>query len=105
MFDNKTIEELADKLSKVLPPGFDTLQKDVQKSFRAILTETFKKLDLVTRQEFDVQSEVLLRTREKVEALEKTISALEQSLSVSAGKDKIKKESSGHKNPAHKKED
>lgn len=80
MFDNKTIEELAEKLSKVLPTGFGALQEDIKKNFRAILTETFKKLDLVTREEFEVQTEVLLRTREKLETIEKTIATLEKNL-------------------------
>lgn len=92
MFDKKTIEELAEKLSNALPAGLGAMQKDLQKSFRAVLTETFKQLDLVTREEFDVQAEVLLRTREKLEALEKVVSALEKDISLPHTKEKAKKQ-------------
>ena len=50
---------------------------DVQKNMKAMLTSTFAQLDLVTREEFDVQTEVLQRTREKLGALEARIAALE----------------------------
>jgi BMFP domain-containing protein YqiC len=88
MFDNKILEDLAEKMSKMLPPGLSDLQKEMQKSFHTMLVETLKRLDLVTREEFDIQAEVLLRTREKIDSLEKTIAKLEQ---------KIKKEHTGHK--------
>ena len=77
MFDNKTLEELAEKFNKMLPPGLADAQKDMQKSMHAVLLETLKKMNLVTREEFDIQAEVLLRTREKIDALEKTIATLE----------------------------
>lgn len=78
MFDNKILDDLSEKLSKMLPPGMADFQKDMQKSFHAVLVETLKRLDLVTREEFDIQAEVLLRTREKIDALEKTVAALEK---------------------------
>jgi BMFP domain-containing protein YqiC len=80
MFDNKVLEDLAEKLSKMVPPGLAEVQKEMQKSFHTVLVETLKRMDVVTREEFDIQTEVLLRTREKIEALEKTISKLEKKI-------------------------
>lgn len=70
------IEELSSKLREMLaksPAG------DLEKNIHALLQSTFTKLALVSREEFDVQTEVLRRTREKLEALEKKISELEHS--------------------------
>ena len=70
------IEELSTKLRETLaksPAG------DLEKNIHALLQSTFTKLALVSREEFDVQTEVLRRTREKLEALEKKISELEHS--------------------------
>ena len=70
------IEELSSKLKEMLaksPAG------DLEKNIHALLQSTFTKLALVSREEFDVQTEVLRRTREKLEALEKKISELEHS--------------------------
>jgi BMFP domain-containing protein YqiC len=77
MIDRKKIEEVVDSISKALPPGLLQMQEDVEKNIRAALTATFSKLDLVTREEFDVQTQVLHRTREKLEALEKRVADLE----------------------------
>ena len=54
------------------------MREDAEKNIRAAMSSTFNKLDLVTREEFEVQSQVLLRTREKLEALEKRVEELEQ---------------------------
>ena len=77
MFDPRQLDEFADKLIKLLPKGVVEMQQDVEKNIRALLQSTFSKLDLVTREEFDVQSEVLARTRQKLEALEQKIKQLE----------------------------
>jgi len=77
MFDPKQIDEIARRISAVLPPGFREIQDDAEKNLRAVLQSTFAKLDLVTREEFEVQSAVLLRTREKLEALEARVTKLE----------------------------
>jgi hypothetical protein len=53
------------------------MQADAEKNIRSALTATFNKLDLVTREEYDVQTQVLQRTREKLEALEKRVAELE----------------------------
>ena len=80
-FDPKQLDELADKLANLLPKGVLDVQKDIEKNVRALLQSTFAKMDLVTREEFDVQSAVLARTREKLEQLEKQIAELESKYS------------------------
>lgn len=77
-FDPKTLDELAHKLGESLPPQIRALQQDVEQNFRAVLQAGLAKLDLVTRQEFEVQAGVLARTREKLEALEKRLADLER---------------------------
>ncbi len=77
MLDPKKIEDVVNSISSALPSGFSTMQEDVEKSIRAVLSATFSKLDLVTREEFDVQTQVLHRSREKLEALEKRVTELE----------------------------
>ncbi|MEX1201363.1 MAG: accessory factor UbiK family protein [Methylophaga sp.] len=79
MIDPKKFDEIIDSINKALPPGIVQMRDDAEKNIRAGLTATFNKLDLVTREEFEVQSQVLLRTREKLEALERRVSELEQS--------------------------
>ncbi len=77
MIDAKIIEEFAKRVSDALPQGAQVLQQDIEKNVRAVVSSGFEKLDLVTREEFEVQSAVLMRTREKLEALEKQVAALE----------------------------
>ncbi len=77
-FDPSTLDELARKLGESLPPQLRALQQDVEQNFRAVLQSGLAKLDLVTRQEFDVQAGVLARTREKLEALEQRLADLER---------------------------
>jgi len=84
MIDAKLIDELSEHLSASLPSGFRTLQEDLSKSFRAGLESGLAKLDLVTREEFDVQRAVLARTREKLARLEQTVKTLEEQLGQSA---------------------
>lgn len=77
MFDTKTIDEMANKLAGVLPPALHTIKEDLEKTFRAILQSVLGKMDLVTREEFEVQKLVLAKTRANLEALEKRVEALE----------------------------
>lgn len=81
MIDPKLIDELSEHLSASLPSGFRTLQEDLGKQFKAGLEAGLSKLDLVTREEFDVQSAVLARTREKLTRLEQQVKALEAQIS------------------------
>jgi len=76
MIDIKTIEKIASSLSEQLPAGLIEFKNDTEKNLKTILQQQFSDLDLVTREEFDTQSAVLAKTREKLERLEKTISAL-----------------------------
>lgn len=78
--DTGKLDELARKLIDALPGSVRELRADVEKNFRSALQSGFAKMDLVTREEFDVQTEVLARTRAKVENLEKQLAALEAAL-------------------------
>lgn len=77
MLDPKLFDDLARRLADAVPTGIRELQQDVEKNLRAVLQASLSKLDLVTREEFDVQARVLARTREKLDKLEKTLSELE----------------------------
>jgi ubiquinone biosynthesis accessory factor UbiK len=82
MIDLSHIDDLARRLSNLVPPGMrgqsgEELRDELQQNFKAVLQSGLSKLDLVTREEFDVQRAVLLRTREKLEALERLVAALE----------------------------
>lgn len=72
---NKLVDEIGDRLRQVLEAS---PAKDLERNVRAVLTNVFSRLDLVTREEFDVQREVLLRTRERLVDLEQKIARLEQ---------------------------
>ncbi len=74
MIDPKIFEELGNKLSALIAAS---PVKDIEKNVKSLLAGFFEKLDLVTREEFDVQAQLLARTREKLDALEKRITALE----------------------------
>jgi len=78
MFDTKFIDDLARQISEAIPAGVKGLQEDVQKNIHTLLQGALSRLDLVTREEFDAQSQVLARTREKLEQLEKILEELEQ---------------------------
>jgi ubiquinone biosynthesis accessory factor UbiK len=74
--DNRVLDEISKKINELLA---NTPAADVQKNLRALLQANFAKLDLVTREEFDVQRSVLLRAREKIAQLEERLAALERS--------------------------
>jgi Uncharacterized protein conserved in bacteria len=76
MIDANTIETLTKALSDRLPAELTAMKEEVEKNFKSILQQQFAKLDLVTREEFDAQNAVLIRTRVKLEALEKTLADL-----------------------------
>jgi BMFP domain-containing protein YqiC len=77
MIDLTHIDDLARRLSTLLPPGLREGRDELQENFKAVLQSGLAKLDLVTREEFDVQSAVLLRTREKLEELQRVVAQLE----------------------------
>ncbi len=74
----KLIEELARKLTEAVPPGLRSMQADMEKNFRALLESALARMNLVTREEFEVQRRVLERSREKLAALEAQLAALEE---------------------------
>ena len=89
MLNLKSIDDLARRLSDLVPPGLEEARADVEKNFRAALQSGLARLDLVTREEFDVQRAVLLRTREKLDLLERLLVDLEARLdAASAGADR-----------------
>ena len=77
MIDPKAFDDLARRFAEAVPPGFRQFQTEMEKNFHAALQATFAKLELVTREEFDVQQAVLARTRAKLEELEKRVAELE----------------------------
>ncbi|MCW9014096.1 MAG: accessory factor UbiK family protein [Gammaproteobacteria bacterium] len=78
MIDNQTLDELASRISAALPDGIKLLQQDAEKNIRAVLESTLSKMNLVSREEFDIQTAVLERTREKLKQLETLITELEK---------------------------
>lgn len=86
--DPKIFDDLARKLADAVPPGLRELKADLEKNFRTVLQSALGKLDLVTREEFDVQAGVLLRTREKLEELSQRLAELETALGQEANSKK-----------------
>lgn len=74
------LKNLAAQLSEALPSHIGALKKDFEKNCHGILSSTFAKFDLVTREEFDTQTKVLGRTRKKLEELEAHLKELEAQL-------------------------
>ena len=78
MLNSKTLDDLAERIGKAFE---GSPAKDIEKNVKAMLQSGLSRLDLVTRQEFDVQAEVLRKTRDKVEALEARVTELEARVS------------------------
>lgn len=76
MFDPKQFDELAKKLFSTLPTSLQNIEKDIEDKFKEVLQAAFTRMDLVTREEFDVQCKVLARTREKLDNLQHQIDEL-----------------------------
>jgi ubiquinone biosynthesis accessory factor UbiK len=75
--DPRSLDDLARRLAATMPAGLSAMREDVEANFKAVLQSGLAKLDLVTRQEFEVQCGVLRRTREKLDALEARVAAME----------------------------
>jgi ubiquinone biosynthesis accessory factor UbiK len=73
-----SIENLARKLAESIPEGLRSMRQDLEANFRSVLRSGISKLDLVTREEFEVQEAVLARTREKLERLEAKLEEIEK---------------------------
>jgi BMFP domain-containing protein YqiC len=76
-FDPRIIDDLARRLAGTVPESVVALRRDLEQNFKGVLQSQLARFDLVTREEFDVQSAVLRRTREKLEALERRLAELE----------------------------
>jgi hypothetical protein len=72
-----TIDRLVKRLVEAVPEGLRSVRDDLEQNFRSVLDSGLARLDLVTREEFDVQQAVLARTRQKLEALEHQVRSLE----------------------------
>lgn len=77
MIDLNQLDDLARRLSDLVPPGLRESREELQATFKSALQAGLVKLDLVTREEFEVQRAVLLKTREKLDALETAVRELE----------------------------
>lgn len=77
MIDPKLIEEISRRLSDAVPEGARALKQDLERNFRAVLNSAFARLDLVTREELEVQENLLARTRAKLDELQARINELE----------------------------
>lgn len=85
MFDTSKIEQITRQLHNALPKGVRGLGDDIEQKFRQVLRTQLIRMDLITREEFDIQAQVLLRTREKLAALEQRIAQLEAGTSGNTG--------------------
>ena len=74
---DESIENIAKKLAEAVPEGLRSVREDLESNFRSVLRASLARLDLVTREEFEVQEAVLAKTREKLEALEARLETLE----------------------------
>ena len=75
MFNQNILDEIGAKVRQILA---QSPARDIENNVRAMLSSTFARLDLVTRQEFDVQTDLLVRTREKLSALEARLAEIEK---------------------------
>lgn len=80
MIQRPHIEEIAEQITRLLPVGGEALGADLRRNVKAALSAALARMDLVTREEFDVQSQVLARTRARLEAMEKQLAAMEEEL-------------------------
>ena len=87
MFDPKKINEVVENIIASLPEGMKTAPNDIKKHLRAVVSDQLSKLDVVTREEFDIQMKVLKKTRAKLDELEKQVAA------IAASEDASQKES------------
>ena len=76
MIDLAQLDELARRLSSLVPPGLREGREELQQNFKSVLQTGLGKLELVTREEFEVQRAVLARTRDKLDALERSVAEL-----------------------------
>ena len=79
--EKRTVDDLVEDITRLLPPGLGQMQQDLEKNLRELLNSSFSRMGLVSREEFDVQCQLLSRTRAKLEALEQQLAELENKTS------------------------
>ena len=80
MTNDESLNRLARRLAEAIPKNVKTAGEDIERNFRSVLSSGLGKMNLVSREEFDIQAAVLRRTREKLEALEAKLAELEHDL-------------------------
>ncbi|GAB3025104.1 ubiquinone biosynthesis accessory factor UbiK [Bowmanella dokdonensis] len=80
MLDPKKIEEIARQITDAIPPGVKSMAEGAEAKVKQVLQSQLSRLDFVSREEFDVQTQVLARTREKLTAMEERLAELERQL-------------------------
>ena len=80
MLNPSQLESVAKKIAEIIPEGFGEMPAGIQSQVKTVLVSAFDKMELVTREEFDIQSGVLAKTRSKLEQLEKQVAELEKHL-------------------------
>lgn len=88
MFNPQKLEEIAKQVSDALPESVKNFGNDVDRKIKQVLQAQLNKLDMVSREEFDVQTHVLLRTREKLNEMEEKFAQLEAKLSENSTQEK-----------------
>ena len=78
MIDAQKIDDLVRNLTAAIPPGLKEFEAEARKQFKSILESGLTKMDLVSREEFDIQVKVLAKTREKIDKLEQQLAELEK---------------------------
>ena len=76
MLTNQTINRLSDKINQLLPPGLQQVKSDFDARLKVLLQQQLSTLELVSREDFDIQTRVLQRTRAKLEALEDKLESM-----------------------------
>lgn len=99
MIDAKKIEQIARQVQDALPQGIRNLGDDVEKKIRQVLQAQLSRMELVNRDEFDVQTQVLVRTREKLALLEKRLDELESNKTASSEPQTVSPEEVSHDTP------
>ena len=85
MMDKQDIDQIALRLVSLVPPGLAQVQQDLRANFQDVLAQGLRRLDLVTREEFDVQVQVLARARARVDELEQRVAELEAAVVARGG--------------------
>lgn len=80
MIDNQTINRLSDKINELLPPGLKQVREDFDARLKTLLQQQLASLEMVSREEFELQTRVLERTREKLEIIEARLRELDKTL-------------------------